>query len=258
MGIFEPFRALGYITAGVPFSVQRRGTETFVTVSVGKAWQIYDCAKLTLVLVDRDMHLPPCLAELRAKKHLKARNIDEIKQLLLFRLSRAQASLAREARFCSPAPQHLPGRRYLSFHCSFLDRLCLIDWCLSSFPPSPPAKPPPPSPRRCAPPESEIENRLPGYDSPHPPFLITEIGFSFSSRRRRTFVSSSTPFAPNNIILVRRHLLDTPMKEEDARDRGEERSATANASREQSLLLGRPRWRICLLLSPTVVLSRRY
>ncbi|XP_068656250.1 uncharacterized protein [Aristolochia californica] len=51
MGIFEPFRAIGYITTGVPFSVQRLGTETFVTVSVGKAWQIYDCAKLTLVLV---------------------------------------------------------------------------------------------------------------------------------------------------------------------------------------------------------------
>ncbi|XP_077238613.1 transducin family protein / WD-40 repeat family protein [Tasmannia lanceolata] len=51
MGIFEPFRAIGYITSGVPFSVQRLGSETFVTVSVGKAWQIYDCAKLTLVLV---------------------------------------------------------------------------------------------------------------------------------------------------------------------------------------------------------------
>ncbi|RWR75205.1 U3 small nucleolar RNA-associated protein 21 [Cinnamomum micranthum f. kanehirae] len=51
MGIFEPFRAIGYITSGVPFSVQRLGTETFVTVSVGKAWQVYDCAKLTLVLV---------------------------------------------------------------------------------------------------------------------------------------------------------------------------------------------------------------
>ncbi|KAL5705530.1 hypothetical protein ACHQM5_023824 [Ranunculus cassubicifolius] len=51
MGIFEPFRAIGYITSSVPFSVQRLGTETFVTVSVGKAWQIYDCAKLTLVLV---------------------------------------------------------------------------------------------------------------------------------------------------------------------------------------------------------------
>ncbi|KAK9293293.1 hypothetical protein L1049_021285 [Liquidambar formosana] len=51
MGIFEPYRAIGYITSSVPFSVQRLGTETFVTVSVGKAWQIYNCAKLNLVLV---------------------------------------------------------------------------------------------------------------------------------------------------------------------------------------------------------------
>lgn len=51
MGIFEPFRAIGYITSSVPLSVQRLGTETFVTVSVGKAWQIYNCAKLNLVLV---------------------------------------------------------------------------------------------------------------------------------------------------------------------------------------------------------------
>ncbi|XP_058222945.1 uncharacterized protein LOC131332664 [Rhododendron vialii] len=51
MGIFEPSRAIGYITSSVPFSVQRLGTETFVTVSVGKAWQIYNCAKLNLVLV---------------------------------------------------------------------------------------------------------------------------------------------------------------------------------------------------------------
>ncbi|CAI9780603.1 unnamed protein product [Fraxinus pennsylvanica] len=51
MGIFEPFRAIGYITTNVPFSVQRLGTETFVTVSVGKAFQIYNCAKLNLVLV---------------------------------------------------------------------------------------------------------------------------------------------------------------------------------------------------------------
>ncbi|KAI3445057.1 hypothetical protein Pfo_001722 [Paulownia fortunei] len=51
MGIFEPFRAIGYITTHVPFSVQRLGTETFVTVSIGKAFQIYNCAKLSLVLV---------------------------------------------------------------------------------------------------------------------------------------------------------------------------------------------------------------
>lgn len=51
MGIFEPYRAIGYITSAVPFSVQRLGTETFVTVSVGKAFQIYNCAKLNLVLI---------------------------------------------------------------------------------------------------------------------------------------------------------------------------------------------------------------
>nr|TKR74873.1 hypothetical protein D5086_0000290670 [Populus alba] len=50
MGIFEPLRAIGCITSGVPFSVQRLGTETFVTVSAGKAFQVYNCAKLTLVL----------------------------------------------------------------------------------------------------------------------------------------------------------------------------------------------------------------
>ncbi|CAN6464470.1 unnamed protein product [Victoria cruziana] len=55
MGIFEPFRAIGYITAGVPFSVQRLGSETFVTVSIGKAWQTYNCSKLTLVFVGPQM-----------------------------------------------------------------------------------------------------------------------------------------------------------------------------------------------------------
>ena len=38
--LFKPFRALGYISDNVPFAVQRRGKETFVTVSVGKAWQV--------------------------------------------------------------------------------------------------------------------------------------------------------------------------------------------------------------------------
>ncbi len=38
--LFQPFRALGYISDDVPFAVQRRGKETFVFVSVGKAWQV--------------------------------------------------------------------------------------------------------------------------------------------------------------------------------------------------------------------------
>ncbi|GLC36521.1 hypothetical protein PLESTM_000455900 [Pleodorina starrii] len=49
--LFKPFRALGYITDNVPFAVNRKGKETYVTVSVGKAWQVYNCTKLTLSLV---------------------------------------------------------------------------------------------------------------------------------------------------------------------------------------------------------------
>jgi U3 small nucleolar RNA-associated protein 21 len=47
--LFQPFRALGYISDDVPFAVQRRGKETFVTVSVGKAWQVrpLTCANYT-------------------------------------------------------------------------------------------------------------------------------------------------------------------------------------------------------------------
>ncbi|XP_057730966.1 uncharacterized protein LOC130946304 [Arachis stenosperma] len=66
MGIFEPFRAIGCITSGVPVSVQRLGTETFVTVSVGKAFQIFNCAKLNLVLVGP--HLPKKITALASFK----------------------------------------------------------------------------------------------------------------------------------------------------------------------------------------------
>ncbi|GFH06095.1 NFX1-type zinc finger-containing protein 1, partial [Haematococcus lacustris] len=63
--LFKPFRALGYITEDAPFAVQRQGKETFVTVSVGKAWQVYDCGKLTLVLVGPQ--LPGTIRALAAK-----------------------------------------------------------------------------------------------------------------------------------------------------------------------------------------------
>ncbi len=42
--LFRPFRALGYITDSVPFAVQRRGKETYVTVSVGRSWQVRQLA----------------------------------------------------------------------------------------------------------------------------------------------------------------------------------------------------------------------
>jgi U3 small nucleolar RNA-associated protein 21 len=51
MALFHPFRALGYITTATPFAVQRRGGATFLTVSAGRSWQTYSCAKLTLLFV---------------------------------------------------------------------------------------------------------------------------------------------------------------------------------------------------------------
>ncbi|DBB04808.1 hypothetical protein WJX82_011613 [Trebouxia sp. C0006] len=50
--LFQPFRALGYISDDVPFAVQRRGKETFVTLSVGEAWQVYSSSKLGVKLVE--------------------------------------------------------------------------------------------------------------------------------------------------------------------------------------------------------------
>lgn len=51
--LFQPFRALGYITDDLPFAVQRRGREAYVTVSVGKCWQARAqlCARIDLIAV---------------------------------------------------------------------------------------------------------------------------------------------------------------------------------------------------------------
>jgi hypothetical protein len=43
--LFKPFRALGYITEDAPFAIQRRGKQTYVTVSVGKTWQVGDAGE---------------------------------------------------------------------------------------------------------------------------------------------------------------------------------------------------------------------
>ena len=51
--IFQPFRAMGFVTTDVPFCLQMRGTEYFITVSVGKSFQIYDAQKLKLKFVSQ-------------------------------------------------------------------------------------------------------------------------------------------------------------------------------------------------------------
>ena len=57
MALFHPFRALGYITGDVPWAIQRRGRSTFLTVSAGKSWQTYNCAKLTLLFVGQPVRV---------------------------------------------------------------------------------------------------------------------------------------------------------------------------------------------------------
>eukprot|EP01028_Stygiella_incarcerata_P008702 TRINITY_DN387_c0_g1_i1.p1 TRINITY_DN387_c0_g1~~TRINITY_DN387_c0_g1_i1.p1 ORF type:complete len:901 (+),score=214.91 TRINITY_DN387_c0_g1_i1:111-2813(+) len=49
--LFEPFRALGFITNEVPFAVESHGTNHFVATSVGKTFHIYNMSKLHLVVV---------------------------------------------------------------------------------------------------------------------------------------------------------------------------------------------------------------
>jgi U3 small nucleolar RNA-associated protein 21 len=59
--LFLPFRALGYITDRLPFAVQRLGRETYVTVSVGKAWQV--CILCTLQLQRACFSMPCSLCQ---------------------------------------------------------------------------------------------------------------------------------------------------------------------------------------------------
>ena len=46
-----PYRAVGLVTAGLPLAVVQHGGETFVTASLGRTFQIYNCAKLRQVFV---------------------------------------------------------------------------------------------------------------------------------------------------------------------------------------------------------------
>ncbi|RKP27041.1 Utp21 specific WD40 associated putative domain-containing protein [Syncephalis pseudoplumigaleata] len=58
--LFQPFRAIGYVTRDVPFSLQARGQAYFLTTCLDHSFQIYNCDKLNAVLVgptiDRPIH----------------------------------------------------------------------------------------------------------------------------------------------------------------------------------------------------------
>lgn len=54
--IFQPYRVLGLVTENLPFAIQKRGTEYFITVSVGNAFQIFDLSKLRLKFVSQQIN----------------------------------------------------------------------------------------------------------------------------------------------------------------------------------------------------------
>ncbi|XP_028418818.1 WD repeat-containing protein 36-like [Dendronephthya gigantea] len=49
--LFSPFRALGYISNGVPFALQALGSEHFIATVVGRSFHLYNCKKLNLLFV---------------------------------------------------------------------------------------------------------------------------------------------------------------------------------------------------------------
>jgi U3 small nucleolar RNA-associated protein 21 len=56
--LFQPYRALGLVADGEACSLARRGTQNFLTVSNGRAWQVYKCERLTLALISPQMPTP--------------------------------------------------------------------------------------------------------------------------------------------------------------------------------------------------------
>jgi U3 small nucleolar RNA-associated protein 21 len=49
--LFQPFRAMGYVTTGLPFSLQALGKELFLTTALDNNFQVYDCGSLNLITV---------------------------------------------------------------------------------------------------------------------------------------------------------------------------------------------------------------
>ncbi|KAJ2550053.1 rRNA-processing protein utp21 [Coemansia sp. RSA 1933] len=49
--LFEPYRALGYITNGIPHSIQYRGQSVYLTTGIGRTYHVYDAEKINLLFV---------------------------------------------------------------------------------------------------------------------------------------------------------------------------------------------------------------
>ncbi|ORX84248.1 WD40 repeat-like protein [Anaeromyces robustus] len=56
--LYYPFRKLGQVTNDVPFIIQNRGQQFFITTCVGNSFQIYDCEKMHLLFVGTKTEKP--------------------------------------------------------------------------------------------------------------------------------------------------------------------------------------------------------
>lgn len=47
--LFSPFRALGYVSTGVPFALQTLGSEHFVATVTGRSFHVYNVSRNSLL-----------------------------------------------------------------------------------------------------------------------------------------------------------------------------------------------------------------
>lgn len=52
--LYSPYRAIGYVCDGNPFTINRLGEEIFITVTIGKCFQIFRLDKLVACLVSKN------------------------------------------------------------------------------------------------------------------------------------------------------------------------------------------------------------
>ena len=53
--LYVPYKAVGYVADDVPFVINDLGGELFLSVSIGKAFQVYRLDKLQVCLVSRQI-----------------------------------------------------------------------------------------------------------------------------------------------------------------------------------------------------------
>lgn len=46
MALYIPYKAIGYVTDGLPFVINQLGDQTFITLSIGRAFQVFGFSSL--------------------------------------------------------------------------------------------------------------------------------------------------------------------------------------------------------------------